>query len=1463
MKKTMSVISVILSLAMLLALLPVMGLTASADATDLLGGAGSFDTDISMFTLSETSYCEDYYRGEGQACVNGHDTTQAHSAVADTEVFTWAETAGVNGSGALLITPTAQGGNTPSSVTISGMDTTKIYTVSAKVKWNNAYLLWNYYAPEQTGYTGRWSNAYVIDKTGAARANVTTGPDADGWYTYSFSFKAGSNYAEWASMTMVPSVYAINAEAGSAVATGSGVDAENHYILLDDLTVTEHVCADEDGDGVCGLQYHDYATAKSGATGASANEPEANGVIKKACGTSFEIEGVDPDDLFEGAYVGDYEMDLTSAGNGYTGWADIEAGKNYEMHYWYKPTGTNTSSRVNIEFATDNSANALRLNNYGNTAALETDANGYNHHVIYFSTKKEVHNSVRFQIWNTSSSAAGSGIVKKITLVEHTEHHAADLTGACVQTVYYLPAEAEAGQAYNTNSQACGATDWTDDVLCGLGSFDNATASKAYVWADKTPVEVDGNYCIDISAYSTSRGFPITPGTQYDFSFKLKLDTTAGTPTNGSFVTDIRTPTGSSTSAPRLSNITIYTTANGLYGGNVFTVTELEDGWYLYEVGIKYEAATSFGISFGSASPAVRYIDDIKLTPHTEHTYGEEGNCTKSYLNIGTTGANGNSNIAALLTDCPAVKPLPENGDLMYGCGSFNGSLNGTGALVSSSKITYDAAVDAGNDPNSGSAKLDCTTAGWNGRLTRIVHPVAGQAYELVFKYRISDAEGNTYSPAEAGLGTTFHTNGTSGTARWVNWYINAVTDIGNGWYQFRRVFRHDDASMDFYIHLMASTWTGYYLHIDDLAVINHVHALDDNGACTDTIYTRVSGTNGTAACDHVEDIAKFTGATATLSDVIKLNLHLKTNMDAANLTVKLDETQYANNKSQAAVGYELPLTATATDGVYTAEVLFPAKNMADVITAKIMNGETEMDTISYSIKEYAMAVVNGEYTDAEKATAKAMLNYGASAQTYFNYKTSTLANADLDAADQVIDVENIAGVAGEEEVAVPDVMPLTSVGSYGAHNDSDFTISDEYPFGRGYKISPIADRSSAFSYAHFGIEDDDDMVAGTTYTLKLWYKIVDDTVNNTLTPSTNLYLWTTTWASQGVTLSNADGNWHYIEKVITYVGPTGRDYRGIQFQSTVGVGDSIEFAGITVQEAYEDNSGEMLANSTLANLDKASNYGTSYGWQKYGNTFIAAYNEEIGANAISSTGDGQWLRIYLNDVTEVGKTYTFSFKAKATDATTGDIKDLTISGMRMYDGQTYDYTTADTPNVFKLTAGDADANGWKTYTYTYKPTVAYASGEHMMLALAAGQVWSIAEPSFTEVVPEVTPVDTYKAGVTVTDDAMKSVFLGYSLILRDQTTVRLYFTEDITACSNGEAVINNDGTNKYVELPAVKATGLDTVGELTVTTASGTVTLTNFSTLAPAALAATKDNALAKVCTALILYAEAVNALV
>ena len=146
------------------------------------------------------------------------------------------------------------------------------------------------------------------------------------------------------------------------------------------------------------------------------------------------------------------------------------------------------------------------------------------------------------------------------------------------------------------------------------------------------------------------------------------------------------------------------------------------------------------------------------------------------------------------------------------------------------------------------------------------------------------------------------------------------------------------------------------------------------------------------------ENSTKFAEYNVTLSSDMKVGVRIE---PAAGVSLS-DLTRTYTVDGGAAQ------TAQLVDGVFYCNV--PAKDMTSALTLALTNADAQVAcgaTATTTLRAYAEKLLNGSFDDKTKAAAKAMLNYGAMAQQYFDYSTGSLANTDyaytqdeLDAAD-------------------------------------------------------------------------------------------------------------------------------------------------------------------------------------------------------------------------------------------------------------------------------------------------------------------------------------------------------------------------------------------------------------------------------------------------------------------------------
>ncbi len=140
-------------------------------------------------------------------------------------------------------------------------------------------------------------------------------------------------------------------------------------------------------------------------------------------------------------------------------------------------------------------------------------------------------------------------------------------------------------------------------------------------------------------------------------------------------------------------------------------------------------------------------------------------------------------------------------------------------------------------------------------------------------------------------------------------------------------------------------------------------------------------------------------GTSITLNGAIGLNFYVKENGNT-NYKANFDYDRTVlsgDSKPTTNLNYD----KTNNYRIYTINLF--AKQMTEQITFSV----SKTKTITTSVREYAEKIISGEndtyltqqgYTPDKIAKAKdlcmAMLNYGAQAQTEFNYKTDDLATA-------------------------------------------------------------------------------------------------------------------------------------------------------------------------------------------------------------------------------------------------------------------------------------------------------------------------------------------------------------------------------------------------------------------------------------------------------------------------------------
>ena len=111
---------------------------------------------------------------------------------------------------------------------------------------------------------------------------------------------------------------------------------------------------------------------------------------------------------------------------------------------------------------------------------------------------------------------------------------------------------------------------------------------------------------------------------------------------------------------------------------------------------------------------------------------------------------------------------------------------------------------------------------------------------------------------------------------------------------------------------------------------------------------------------------------------------------------------------------------------VFTCKVA--AKEMASDIKGKIVTSTGEGTEYTYKVRDYADALIAKNSSAEEVAFVKAMLNYGAASQKFFNFNASDLANKNSDS--QTITAYTATDLVSYKPVITDDSSVLSNVKS-------------------------------------------------------------------------------------------------------------------------------------------------------------------------------------------------------------------------------------------------------------------------------------------------------------------------------------------------------------------------------------------------------------------------------------------------
>ena len=213
--------------------------------------------------------------------------------------------------------------------------------------------------------------------------------------------------------------------------------------------------------------------------------------------------------------------------------------------------------------------------------------------------------------------------------------------------------------------------------------------------------------------------------------------------------------------------------------------------------------------------------------------------------------------------------------------------------------------------------------------------------------------------------------------------------------------------------------------------------------------------------CGKEQAYAKFSSISTSLGGNIAMNFYVELSEDLV-----ADPDAYIQFTFGGKT-IHMPLSEGVASGnnVYRFACPITSKNMTDDITAQVFNASGAVGASkTMSVDTYCNWVIENVKDAKTVNLMKAMLNYGASAQMLFNYRTDDLANAALSAADKTFGKVDASAFAHSRTGEEDGIKPV----SYTLLLDSETTVRcyfqltgtktiDQFTFTvDGIKVEPV-----------------------------------------------------------------------------------------------------------------------------------------------------------------------------------------------------------------------------------------------------------------------------------------------------------------------------------------------------------------------------------------------------------------------
>lgn len=213
---------------------------------------------------------------------------------------------------------------------------------------------------------------------------------------------------------------------------------------------------------------------------------------------------------------------------------------------------------------------------------------------------------------------------------------------------------------------------------------------------------------------------------------------------------------------------------------------------------------------------------------------------------------------------------------------------------------------------------------------------------------------------------------------------------------------------------------------------------------------------------------------TLSFRDEIQYNIYFTADNITSVEEMGLALYAYRNTSGTIANAIEtVPGYVANANGSYTVRSNgIPARQLGDTVYFKVYAKLTDgsyvySGIVGYHAVAYANSVLNNSSSSAKaKSLVVAMLNYGAAAQTYFNYKTGSLMNANLTAEQKALVQDYDSSMV--QEVVNASASKAAAFVSNGGYSKINPAVSFEGAFSINYYFTPKYTPSDGITFYYW-----------------------------------------------------------------------------------------------------------------------------------------------------------------------------------------------------------------------------------------------------------------------------------------------------------------------------------------------------------------------------------------------------------